>query len=67
VIARAEARFGKALKESVSAPCLEDIKLEAPRVAAPASLPFRTSEHYDRAAHIYGKSYPETSAWVPMG
>ena len=25
----------------------------------PASLPFCTSEHYDRAAHTYGKSYPE--------
>src|SRR4029077_2791951 len=47
------------LKESVSAPRLEDIRLEAPRVTAPASLPFCTSEHYDRAAHTYGKSYPE--------
>src|SRR5215472_14940101 len=59
VIARAEARFGTALKESTSAPRLEDIKLEAPRVTAPASLPFCTNEHYDRAAHTYGKSYPE--------
>src|SRR5262249_11362807 len=58
-IARAEARFGAALKESATAPRLEDIKLEAPRVTAPASLPFCTSEHYDRAAHTYGKSYPE--------
>ena len=24
-----------------------------------ASLSFCTSEHYDRAAHTYGKSYPE--------
>src|SRR5580704_8667134 len=59
VIARAEARFGTALKESASAPRLEDIKLEAPRVTAPASLPFCTSEHYDRTAYTYGKSYPE--------
>src|SRR6266446_10397918 len=59
VIARAEARFGTALKESASAPRLEDIELEAPRVTAPASLPFCSSEHYDRAAHTYGKSYPE--------
>jgi len=59
VMARAEARFGTALKESASAPRLEDIKLEAPRVTAPASLPFCTNEHYDRAAHTYGKSYPE--------
>src|SRR5262249_38101424 len=42
VMARAEARFGTALKESASAPRLEDIKLEAPRVTAPASLPFCT-------------------------
>src|SRR5262245_6267805 len=59
VMARAEARFGMALKESVTAPRLEEIRLEAPRVLAPASLPFCTSEHYDRAAHTYGKSYPE--------
>ena len=59
VIARMEARFGTALKESASAPRLEDIRLEAPRVAAPASLRFCTSEHYDRVAHTYGKSYPE--------
>jgi len=56
---RAEALFGTALKESASSPRLEDIKLEAPHVTAPASLPFCTSEHYDRAAHTYGKSYPE--------
>ena len=59
VIARAEARFGTALNQSASAPRLGDIKLEAPRVTAPASLPFCISEHYDRAAHTYGKSYPE--------
>jgi hypothetical protein len=50
LMARAEARFGTAMKESATAPRLEDIKLEAPRVMAPASLPFCTSEHYDRAA-----------------
>src|SRR6516164_5271513 len=59
VIARVEARFGTALKESASAPRLEDIRLEAPRVAAPTSLPFCTSQHHDRVAHTYGKSYPE--------
>ena len=59
VIARAQARFGTALKESASAPRLEDIKLEAPSVTAPASLTFCTSAHYDRVAHTYGKSYPE--------
>lgn len=59
VMARMEARFGTALKESACAPRLEDIRLEPPRVAAPSSLPFCTSEHYDRVAHTYGKSYPE--------
>src|SRR5262249_49781469 len=59
VMARAQARFGTALKESASAPRLEDISLEPPRVTAPNSLPFCTSEHYDRVAHTYGKSYPE--------
>jgi alkyldihydroxyacetonephosphate synthase len=50
LMARAEARFGTALEESASAPCLKDIRLEAPRVTAPASLSFCTNEHYDRAA-----------------
>ena len=44
---------------SLPGTALEDIKLEAPRVTAPASLPFCTTEHYDRTAHTYGKSYPE--------
>jgi alkyldihydroxyacetonephosphate synthase len=59
VLARAETRFGATLKESAAAPRLESITLPAPRVTAPTSLAFCTSEHYDRAAHTYGKSYPE--------
>jgi alkyldihydroxyacetonephosphate synthase len=59
VMARAQARFGTELKQSASAPRLEEIKLDTPRVTAPASLPFCTSERYDRAAHTYGKAYPE--------
>src|SRR5262249_26456829 len=59
VMARPAARFATPLKESASPPRLEDIKPGAPRVTAPATLPFCTSEHYDRAAHTYGKSYPE--------
>src|SRR5262249_26187201 len=31
----------------------------APGVTAPAALPFCSSEHYDRVAHTYGKSFPE--------
>src|SRR6185503_12562662 len=59
VLARAEARFGTKLEMSATAPRLEDIKLEAPRVSVPASLPFCTNDHYDRAAHTFGKSYPD--------
>src|SRR5215475_8571683 len=59
VLARAEARFGTALTESASAPRLDEIALAAPSLAVPGSLPFCTSGHYDRAAHTYGKSYPE--------
>jgi alkyldihydroxyacetonephosphate synthase len=59
VLARAEARFGATLAMSATAPRLEDITLAAPRVSAPASLPFATSDHYDRAAHTFGKSYPD--------
>ena len=59
VLSRAEARFGMALRTSAAAPHLEEIKLHAPGIAAPASLAFTTSEHYDRAAHTFGKSYPD--------
>src|SRR3981189_3565342 len=59
VLSRAEARFGTALKVSASAPTLEEIKLDVPRITAPATLPFCSSDHYDRAAHTYGKAYPE--------
>jgi alkyldihydroxyacetonephosphate synthase len=59
VLSRAEARFGTALQVSAGAPVLEEIKLDAPRITAPAALAFCTSDHYDRAAHTYGKAYPE--------
>src|SRR4030081_831173 len=59
VLSRAEARFGTALQVSASAPALDEIKLDLPRPPAPASLPFCSSDHYDRAAHTYGKAYPE--------
>ena len=59
VLARAEERFGMALTESASAPRLDEIALAPPHIAAPPSLPFCTDGHYDRAAHTYGKSYPE--------
>ena len=59
VMTRAEARFGAKLQASASAPTLDEIKLDAPRIAAPASLSFCTSDHYDRTAHTFGKSYPD--------
>src|SRR5689334_17244545 len=59
VLSRAAARFGAALQVSASAPALDEIKLDAPRSTAPPSLAFCTSDHYDRAAHTYGKAYPE--------
>ena len=59
VMARAEARFGTKLRASASAPALDQIKLTEPRVKAPASLPFATSDHYHRAAHTYGKGYQD--------
>jgi alkyldihydroxyacetonephosphate synthase len=64
VLARAEKRFGTALAESATAPPLEQITLPAPRVTAPASLPCCSSEHYDRAAHTFGKSYPDLARGI---
>ena len=59
VLARAQARFGATLAQGATAPRLEEIALPEPRVSAPASLPFCSSDHYDRAAHTFGKSYPD--------
>src|SRR5919201_5562794 len=59
LLARVEALLGTALTQSASEPRLDEITLAAPRITAPASLPFCTGEHYDRSAHTYGKSYPE--------
>ena len=59
VLGRIQARFGPAAEREVKPPPLEDIKLEPPRLKVPPSLPFCTTEHYDRAAHAHGKSFPE--------
>src|SRR2546429_6768117 len=59
VLACAETRFGTKLEVSASAPRLDEIKLAARRVTVPASLPFCTGDHYGRAAHTFGKSYPD--------
>jgi alkyldihydroxyacetonephosphate synthase len=53
-------RFGIERSNGVPAPRLEDIVLRAPRIAPPASLaPICSTERYDRAAHSYGKAYPD--------
>jgi alkyldihydroxyacetonephosphate synthase len=46
--------------QEITPPRLEDIELNSPRVKPPASLEAIASiERYDRAAHTYGKSYPD--------
>ena len=59
VLRRAEQQFGPPVEPEVKPPRLADIKLEPPRLKPPASLPFCSTEHYDRTAHTYGKSFPE--------
>ena len=57
---RLAARFGVERSDGLPAPRLEDIALHAPRIAPPASLaPICSTEPYDRAAHSYGKAYPD--------
>jgi alkyldihydroxyacetonephosphate synthase len=59
VLRRIEQRFGRSAGDEVKPPKLEDIKLEPPRLDPPASLPFCSTGRYDRAAHTYGKSFPD--------
>jgi len=60
VLGRYHAKFARDAFETKAVPRLEDLALRAPRVELPASLAaFCTSEHYDRVAHTYGKSYPD--------
>ena len=57
---RLKERFGIERSDGLPAPRLEDIALRAPRIAPPASLaPICSMERYDRAAHSYGKAYPD--------
>ena len=59
VLGRYHEKFGGEFA-SVPVPRLEDLSLPAPRIAPPAALAgFCTTELYDRAAHTYGKSYPD--------
>ncbi len=59
VLERIEQRFGRSADGEVKPPRLDEIKLEPHRLDPPASLPFCSTEHYDRAAHTYGKSFPD--------
>ena len=59
VFERIEQRFGPLADGEVKPPRLEDLKLESPRLNPPASLPFCSTALYDRAAHTYGKSFPD--------
>jgi alkyldihydroxyacetonephosphate synthase len=60
VLGRYHAKFGAGSFDTIKVPRLEDLSLRAPRATPPASLAqFCTTERYDRAAHAYGKSYPD--------
>jgi alkyldihydroxyacetonephosphate synthase len=57
VLGRIEQRFGSLVEGEVKPPELDDLKLESPRINAPASLPFCSTALYDCAAHTYGPDY----------
>jgi alkyldihydroxyacetonephosphate synthase len=58
--ARLSARYGREIT-APPIPKVEDLKLRAPRVQAPAALAaFTTTETYDRAWHSYGRSFRDT-------
>ncbi len=60
ILGRYREKFERPSFETRSPPRLEDIALAPPRVERPPSLAdFCSSEHYDRVAHTYGKSYTD--------
>ena len=60
VLGRYHEKFAASDFAEAPVPALEQVNLPAPRLSPPAALaPFCTSERYDRAAHAYGKSYPD--------
>ena len=60
VLGRYHAKFATDEFETIAVPELNDLSLREPRVVPPASLAgFCTTDRYDRAAHTYGKSYPD--------
>jgi len=61
ILARSRERLGIRDFDLVRVPPLEELKLPAPRLAAPASLAAICSNAlYDRAAHTYGKAYVDS-------
>jgi alkyldihydroxyacetonephosphate synthase len=59
VLGRLEQLFGPVAEGKVKPPRLGDIKLALPLLDPPPSLPFCSTALYDRAAHTYGKSFPD--------
>jgi alkyldihydroxyacetonephosphate synthase len=60
VLSRYAALFGVSDFEEVPAPGLDAIELPAPRLKPPHGLANCATGTYDRAAHAFGKSYPDT-------
>jgi len=59
VLRRTEERFGPPTEREVKPPALDDIELDPARITPPKSLPFCSTERYDRVAHTFGKAFPE--------
>jgi hypothetical protein len=60
VLGRYQAKFARDKFDTVAVPSLDDIALPPSRLTPPASLAaICSTERYDRAAHAYGKSYPD--------
>ena len=54
-------RFGVSEFETLPVLPLDQLRLRAPRLSPPSAISaFCSAEHYDRAAHSFGKSYPDT-------
>lgn len=60
VLGRYKAKFGRDSFDTVEVAHLDDIKLREPRIVPPKSLSeICAVDVYHRAAHAYGKSYPD--------
>lgn len=60
VLGRYKQKFGKQEFDTVAVPSLDDIRLHEPRITPPRTLADICSvDVYNRAAHAYGKSYPD--------